>query len=65
MNGTVAGVEFLGEVSRLRVSYGLQTVLAQISSRDAARWNGRVGETVRLTFEPEDASIIPPGRTLR
>jgi len=59
LNGTIVGLEFLGEISRLHVRCGSQKITAQIPSAETERWQQRMGQTITLSFAPEDGSVVP------
>lgn len=57
IRGEVAGVEFLGQISRLRVRVNDQDVQTVVDSLDG--WAQRVGEQIDLGFLPGDAWLLP------
>ena len=59
IRGRIDGVEFLGEVSRLRVSLTRELLLVLIDSSRAEQWRARVGEEIELGLDARDLWIIP------
>jgi len=57
VHGEIAGVEFLGEFSRIRIRGNGNVIQAIVDSHD--HWSMRLGETIELGFQSEDAWIIP------
>lgn len=62
IRGRIEGVEFLGEVSRLRVSLTRELLLVLIDSSRADRWRARIGEEIELGVEARDVWLIPGRR---
>lgn len=61
IRGRIEGVEFLGEVSRLRVGIGCEFAHVLIDSREAADWEKRMGAMAEVSFQPSDGWVIPQG----
>lgn len=63
IRGEVAGVEFLGEVSRLRLRTAAGDILVVIDSSDAASWEQKYGKMTEVSFNPDDAWVVRSSQT--
>jgi thiamine transport system ATP-binding protein len=59
LHGTIESLEFLGDISRLHVRCGPRSVSVQISSEETQRLQQRIGQTITLSFDPEDGWVVP------
>ncbi len=59
IRGRIDGVEFLGEVSRLRVSLARELLRVLIDSSHAEQWRAQIGEEIELGLEARDVWLIP------
>lgn len=58
IQGRVDGIEFLGENTRLRIRACGTVLHVLLDSRNASRWENRSGETIDLSFRPDDAWLV-------
>jgi ABC-type Fe3+/spermidine/putrescine transport system ATPase subunit len=59
LNGIIEGLEFLGEICRLHVRCGAQSLIVQVPSGEAEPWQRKIEQTVTLSFEPKDIWVVP------
>ena len=51
-------VEFLGDLVKLHLSVGGERMLAKVSGERYPAFQGREGDTIRITWKEEDAQLL-------